>query len=85
MLPKFALAVSLLAISSVIEARALRCYSVSDKLDRLADQVGKPGGKAGMFERLDRFRQGFAVSRCHVRSLLQRQYFLRRGLLFLLS
>ena len=29
MLPKFALAVSLLAISSVIEARALRCYSVT--------------------------------------------------------
>jgi hypothetical protein len=39
---------------------------LSDKLDGLADQVREPGGKAGMFERFDRFRQGFAVRQCHV-------------------
>jgi hypothetical protein len=53
--------------SRLLAARPLRGRlrkSVSDKLYGLADQVGKPGGKAGMFERLDRFREGFAVSGC---------------------
>jgi hypothetical protein len=48
-------------------------HCVFDQLYGLADQVREPGGKAGIFERLDRFRQGFTVSRCHFRSLFQRQ------------
>jgi hypothetical protein len=53
--------------------RSERGHCVFDQLYGFADQVRDPGGKAGIFERLDRFHQGFTVSRCHFRSLFQRQ------------
>jgi hypothetical protein len=34
---------------------------VADQFDRLADDVGKPGGEARMFERLHGATQGLAV------------------------
>ena len=59
----FSAASSPIVVADAIALEA-KGKSVSDKLHGLADQVGKPGGKAGMFERLDRFREGFAVSGC---------------------
>jgi hypothetical protein len=38
-----------------------RRQRVADQFDRLADDVGKPGGEARMFERLDGTAQGLAV------------------------